>query len=209
MIEANEIEALFTRETGDYVFARWGRALAPVAFGVEDQTLSVIKGAIDAVCQLAGHESTDMDPELGSNFMWFFMKDWAELLEVPKLDQLVPDLEPLVQRLLDGNANQYRIFRFDDEGAIQACFVFLRMDDTLSDLSAETLALSQVVQSIVLWSDMAFQKQSALAVAKGTTVLRPEIAAVIRAAYDPVMPVSSQDPTHAMRVAARVMQSLQ
>jgi len=34
-------------------------------------------------------------------------------------------------------------------------------------------------------------------------VLRPEIAAVIRAAYDPVLPAMSQDASHGLRLAAR------
>lgn len=201
---SDEIEALFTRGDGTYLFARWGRPLAPVVFGVEDQTLGTVKGAIAAVCQLAGLELVETDPELGANFMWFFFSDWAELPEVPGLDRLVPDLGPLVARLQAADANQYRVFRFDDVGAIQACFVFLRMDRHLSRVPAETLALSQVVQSILLWSDMAFRDRSPLAVAGETTVLRPDIAAVIRAAYDPRMPPAAHDPSHALRLAARV-----
>ncbi|WP_415403843.1 hypothetical protein [Tateyamaria sp. SN3-11] len=201
---ADDIEALFTRSGGDYAFARWGRPLAPVVFGVEDATLGVIKGAVEAVCQLAGHEVAETDPELGSNFMWFFFKDWTELPEVPGLDRLVPDLGPLVDRLRQADANQYRIFRFDEAGAIKACFVFLRMDKHLSKVPAETLALSQVVQSILLWSDLAFRDRSPLAVAGEATVLRPDIAALIRAAYDPVMPGQADDASHALRLSARV-----
>ncbi|MCB4379601.1 hypothetical protein FZX02_03825, partial [Synechococcus sp. MU1644] len=117
-MKADDIEALFRRESGDYAFARWGRPIAPVVFGVQDETLGTIKGAVEAVCQLAGHETAETDPELGSNFMWFFFSDWAELPEVPGLDRLVPDLEPLVVRLQRADANQYRIFRFDKAGAI-------------------------------------------------------------------------------------------
>ncbi|MEL6451740.1 MAG: hypothetical protein AAFQ19_10805 [Pseudomonadota bacterium] len=202
----DEIETLFTRAGGDFAFARWGRPLAPVVFGVQDQTLGVVKGAIEAVCQLAGHDVAETDPELGSNFMWFFFQDWDELPQVPGLDRLVPDLGPLVARLKGAEANQYRIFRFDDTGAIQACFVFLRMDDHLARVPAETLALSQVVQSILLWSDLAFRDRSPLAVAGETTVLRPDIAALIRAAYDPVLPPAAQDASHALRLSARVGQ---
>ncbi|MEL7260232.1 MAG: hypothetical protein AAGK69_02570 [Pseudomonadota bacterium] len=203
-MDRSEIEALFTRESGDYAFARWGRPLAPVVFGVEEATLSTVKGAIEAVCQLASLEMVETDPELGANFMWFFFADWAELPAVPGLDRLVPDLVPLVARLEAAEANQYRIFRFDETGAIQACFVFLRMDEHLSAVPAETLALSQVVQSVLLWSDLAFRDRSPLAVAGETTVLRPEIAALIRAAYDPVMPVAASDPSHALRLQARL-----
>ncbi|GGX49420.1 hypothetical protein GCM10007385_17050 [Tateyamaria omphalii] len=201
---ADDIEALFRRESGDYAFARWGRPIAPVVFGVLDETLGTIKGAVEAVCQLAGHDMAETDPELGSNFMWFFFSDWAELPEVPGLDRLVPDLEPLVARLHKADANQYRIFRFDEAGAIKACFVFLRMDQHLSKVPAETLTLSQVVQSMLLWSDLAFRDRSPLAVAGETTVLRPDIAALIRAAYDPVMPVAADDASHALRLSARV-----
>ena len=201
---ADEIEMLFTRDSGKFAFSRWGRALAPVVFGVEDRTLSTVKGAIEAVCQLAGHEMAETDPELGSNFMWFFFNDWAELPKVPGLDRLVPDLEPLVARLQAADANQYRVFRFDGAGAIQACFVFLRMDKHLLKVPAQTLALSQVVQSMLLWSDLAFRERSPLAVAGETTVLRPDIAALIRAAYDPVLPAAADDPSHALRLSARI-----
>ena len=203
-MDFTDVEQLFTRADESFAFARWGRGIAPVVFGVEDETLGVIKGAIDAVCRLAGHEMTDGDAELGSNFMWFFFRDWDELLEVPRLGDMVPDLEPLVGRLKDADANQYRAFRFDDTGAIKACFVFLRMDDSLSALPADTLALSQATQSMLLWSDTAFKTQSPLALVGETTVLRPEIGQVIAAAYDPILPVSSQDPTHALRMFARI-----
>lgn len=201
---AEEIEALFVRESGDYAFARWGRPLAPVVFGVEDETLGVIKGAIEAVNQLAGTSISETDPELGSNFIWFFFKEWDELPDVPNMDRLLPDLGPLVARLKEVDANHYRTFRFDDTGAIKACFVFLRMDTHLRTVPAETLALSQVVQSMLLWSDLAFRDRSPLAVAGETTVLRPDIAALIRAAYDPVMPGAADDPSHALRLAARI-----
>ncbi|WP_300015976.1 hypothetical protein [uncultured Roseobacter sp.] len=206
MIDATKIEALFTRESGDYVFARWGRPIAPVVFGVTDETLAVIKGALEAVMTLSGHQMAETDPELGSNLMVFFFQDWDELPEVPGLDRLILELRPLVEKLKAAEANQYRVFHFDPEGAIKACFVFLRMDKALSDVPAQTLALSQIVQSVLLWSDAAFRQQSPLAVAGDKTILRPEISALIRAAYDPVMPPAAQDSSHALRLAARIGQ---
>ena len=92
----------------------------------------------------------------------------------------------------------------DRSGGIRAAFVFLRMDRAMAEQPAETLALSQVVQSILLWSDRAFRLRSPLAVAGGQVVLRPEIAGVIRAAYDPVMPGAATDPAHALRLHARL-----
>ncbi len=198
------VEAFFTRESGDYVFARWGRPLAPVVFGVEEETLVVIKGAIEALCQLTGHTTVETDPELGSNFMWFFVRSWDDLRGVPNLDRLIPDLEPLLTRLSAADANQYRIFRFDEAGAIRACFVFLRMDAALSEMPAEGLALGQAAQSMVLWSDLAFRAQAILATAGDKLLLRPDIADLLRVAYDPILPPVAHDKSHALRLAARL-----
>ncbi|MCU0901216.1 MAG: hypothetical protein MUC82_12095 [Cypionkella sp.] len=203
-MDAGEIERLFTRGDGSYVCARWGRPIVPVVFGVEDATLSVVKGAIEAVVALAGHKMAETDPELGANLMLFFCRDWAELRDVPNLDRLIDGLSALVDRLDAAEANQYRVFRFDQAGAIRACFVFLRMDAHLAAVPAETLALSQAVQSILLWSDLAFRGLSPLAMLGEVAVLRPEIAAVIRAAYAPAMPPMARDASHALRLAARV-----
>ncbi|MDG1069659.1 MAG: hypothetical protein P8P40_15000 [Sulfitobacter sp.] len=203
-MEPEQIEALFTRADGQFVFARWGRPIAPVIFGVEEATLEVVKGALEAVAVLADHKMAETDMELGSNLMVFFFSDWAELLDVPGMDRLVPDLGPLVARLQGAEANQYRFFRFDESGAIKACFVFLRMDENLSAVPAQTLALSQIVQSYLLWSDTAFRDQSPLAVAGDTTILRPDIAGLIRAAYDPVLPPAAMDVSHALRLYARM-----
>jgi hypothetical protein len=204
-MDAEAIARLFTRADGSYLFARWGRPIVPVVFGVEDATVSILKGAIEAVVALAGHQMAETDPELGANLMIFFIRDWAELTDTPNLGRLIPDLGPLVARLQGADANQYRSFRFDDAGAIQASFVFVRMDDAMVAVPAETIALSQIVQIILLWSDTAFAGGSPLAAAKGgPAVLKPEIAGVIRASYDPVMPVSAVDACHALRLAARM-----
>lgn len=203
-MDHQDIEALFTRGDGKFTFARWGRPIAPIVFGVEDETLSIIKGALEAVMALSGHKMAETDPELGCNLMVFFFREWDELPDLPGLDRLVPELPELLKRLKQADANQYRIFHFDPEGAIKACFVFLRMDENLSAVPAETLALSQIVQSVLLWSDSAFQDRSPLAVAGEKTILRPDIADLIRAAYDPVLPSCATDSSHALRLSARV-----
>ncbi|GAA6163444.1 hypothetical protein NBRC116590_11480 [Pelagimonas sp. KU-00592-HH] len=200
------VEALFTRNDGSYAFARWGRPIAPIVFGVQDQTLSTVKGAIEAVATLAGAQMAETDPELGSNLMFFFFREWDELLGVPDLDRLIPDLKALVGRLSAADAAQYRAFRFDAAGAIQAAFVFVRMSGEMAKQSADAVALAQAVQVILMWGDRAFAETSPLAILpdSGATVLRPEIAAVIAAAYDRMMPVSADDASHALRLFARL-----
>lgn len=199
-----EVAALFTRADGQYRFARWGRPLAPVVFGADEATIATLKGAFEAVVTLAGHRMAETDPELGANVMVFLCRDWAELGEVPGLDRLVEGLGDLIARLDAAGANQYRVFRFEPDGAIRAAVVLLRADEHLRAVPAETLALSQAAQTILLWSDTAFMDRSPLGDAGGHTILRPEIGDVIRAAYDPVMPAAATDPAHALRLAARL-----
>lgn len=203
-MDHTEITRHFTRSDGTFLFARWGRPIVPIVFGVEDQTLSVIKGAFEAVVALTGHKMAEADPELGANCMVFFFREWEELLAVPDLDRLIPDLGSLVERLVAAGANQYRAFRFDKDGTIKAAFVFLRMDREMSEQPAETLALTQVVQVMLAWSDQAFSTRSPLALAGDATILRPEIAGLIRAAYDPVLPGAARDASHALRLFARM-----
>ncbi|SDG70169.1 hypothetical protein [Alloyangia pacifica] len=203
-MDAAEVEALFTREDGSYLCARWGRPLVPIVFGIEDATLSVVKGAFEVVCAMSGHKMAEHDPELGANVMVFFFRDWAELLELPDLGRMIDGLPEMVARLQGSGANQYRVFRFDRDGSIKAAFVFLRMDESLSQMPAEDLALAQVAQVMLTWGNGAFAARSPLGrLEDGRVVLRPEIGALIRAAYDPVMPVAAQDASHALRLAAR------
>ncbi len=199
-----QVEQLFTRSDGSYLFARWGRPIVPIVFGVEASTLGLVKGAVEAVVAMAGHKMSDHDADIGANLMIFFFRDWQELLEVPNLDQMIDGLSDIVVRLDDTGANQYRVFRFDEAGAIKACFAFIRMDAALDEVPAETIALNQAVQMICLWSDRAFASASPLGMANGLAVIRPEIGDVIRAVYDPVMPAVAQDKSHALRLAARV-----
>jgi hypothetical protein len=203
-MDVAEVETLFTRADGRYVFARWGRPIVPVVFGLAEEALPVVKGAVEAVVALAGHQMSDLDMELGANLMLFFFSDWAELREVPRLGEMIPDIDALTHRLEAAGANQYRSFRFDAEGAIKAAFVFVRMDAELAAVPAEVLALNQAAQVILLWSDVAFAASSPLVKAGDLVVLRPEVGDVIRAAYDRVMPVVAQDKGHALRLLARL-----
>jgi len=201
----DEVTRYFTRADGSFHFARWARPLAPVVFGTDDATLTVLKDAIREVASLGDLALIDTDPELGANLLLFFVNDWTELFEVPHLDRLIPDLPELLARLSGAKANQYRSFRFDEAGAIKLCLILLRMDEDLSQVPAQTIGAAQMVQSMLLWSDTAFIDESPVAqiTGQGHTIARPAIAALIRAAYDRVLPAMSRDPAHALRLSAR------
>ena len=70
---------------------------------------------------------------------------------------------------------------------------------------AEDLALNEAARVMLLWSEAAFAGTSPLGQAEGGRVLlRPEIGALIRAAYDPVLPRATREASHAWRLTARV-----
>jgi hypothetical protein len=194
----------FTAADGSFLCARWGRPIVPVVFGVQDETLPIVKGAIEAVVALAGHRMSDTDPELGANLMLFFLHDWSDLSGVPGLDRMIDGLHPTIARLQSENANQYRMFRFDPHGAIKAVFAFVRLDPALADLPAEDIALDQATRMMLTWGPQALRDTPVLGRTDAGVVIAPRIAALLRAAYDPVLPAAARDASHALRLAARM-----
>lgn len=184
-----QIAELFTRQDGTYLCARWGRPVAPVIFGLADESLDIFRAAIRAGFAHAGHPVAETDPEMGANLMLFFLRDWAELEEVPDLDRLTGQ-PSLPARLQADDADQYRLFRFDADGGIRACMGFLRITGALAEAHPATLA-----EAVTMRSALSFARDIAPS---------PEMAALIRAAYDPVLPLAATDPVHALRLAARM-----
>ncbi len=196
----DDVTALFTRPDGAYRFSRWARPVAPVVFGVDDATLGVIRAAIAAATGLAGLETVEIDPDLGANLMVFFFAEWDELREVPDLGEMLPDLEALLARLEREDAQSYRTFRFDDAGAIRACFSFVRMGGKLARAPADAIAMAEALGMLASWARTPPLARDGA----GQIGPAPAIAGLIRAAYDPVLPDASDDPSHALRLWARM-----
>ena len=184
----DEIARLFTRDD-QYLCARWARPAAPVIFGLADESLPVFSVAIRAAYSHAGHPVTDTDPEMGSNLMLFFCRDWEELSGIPDLDKLTgqPDL---ATRLAARDSTHYQIFRFDPDGAVRACLSFLRFQGPVAESHPGVLAETLAVRSLLTFAEEVSASE--------------DIARLIRAAYDPVMPNAAADPSHALRLAARL-----
>lgn len=204
------VEALFTRSRGGYRFARWGRPLAPVVFGIGADETRVFVEAIASVAGLGGLDVIDEDPELGANCLVLVCHGWGELREVPGLGRLIPDLMRLLTVLEASGANQYRIFGFEPDdagqpGAIRLCITLLRLDADLARVPWRVLSAGQATQAMLLWSDHAFTAESPVAeiASLGRALVKPWVQALVRAAYDPALPAASDDPAHAARLAAR------
>lgn len=188
-LDAARIAELFTAPGGAFLCARWGRPVAPVVFGLDDVSLTVFRAATAAVLAHARHPLAETDPEMGANLMVFAVRDWDELAGLPDLDRLT-GMAGLPDRLAGQGADQYRLFRFDRDGGIRAGFAFLRLGGALGQSHPAQLAESVAVNALLTW-------------AHPVTPSQP-LAALIRAAYDPRLPACARDPSHALRLAARL-----
>ncbi|TGN49402.1 hypothetical protein E4L95_18295 [Paracoccus liaowanqingii] len=188
-MDAAAIEAMFTKSDGSFLCARWGRPVAPVVFGLADESLGIFRGALRAGYAHARHPMAETDPEMGANLMLFFVRAWAELAGVPDLDRLT-GVPGLPERLAREGADHYRLFRFDPESGIRACLMFLNMGGALGGAHPGGLAERVAMQSMLTFA--------------GEIAPSAALAGVIRAAYDPVLPVATTQPAHALRLAARL-----
>lgn len=178
-----------------YRFARWRRPIVPVVFGVDDATLSAVKGGVEAVVAIAGHKMAGHDPEMGTNLFVFFLPHWDELAQARELAGLLGDVGPLASRLIRADADRYVAHRFEPDGAIRAAVVLERVR---GGEDAGSIALGIAARAMLTWGP-----DAPAPVAGG--VLTQEAADLIRAAYDPVLPDVASDPSHALRLAARVL----
>jgi hypothetical protein len=204
-LSAEKIETLFTHPDGVFRFARWNRPIVPIVFGVDDATLEHLKTAIVTTVGITGTNIAETDPELGANFMWFFCQNWDEILAVPDLEGLIPDLKNIIARLQTTTTKTYRVFVFDKDGSIKMCLQLIKVADETADMSIQTLATGETYQCLALFSPHAFLTESPIGIIQenGLCIPKPSYAALIRAAYDPVLPVAAKEATHAMRLAAR------
>lgn len=188
MDDADRIARLFTRE-GRFLCARWGRPVAPVMFGLDDATLAVFGSVTRAALAHAGIPLVPTDPQMGANMLGFFVHDWDELAGIPDLAGLTGQ-EGLAERLGAGGADSYRLFRFDADGGIRACISLVRMGGALAPAHPAALAEALVMRALLTFGD--------------EVAPSAWLAGLIRAAYDPVLPVAARDPAHALRLAARM-----
>ena len=84
-LSLKEIEGLFTDTDGVFRFARWNRPIVPIIFGVDYESLVHLKTSIVTTIGITGNKIEETDPELGANLMWFFCKEWEEILTVTEL----------------------------------------------------------------------------------------------------------------------------
>lgn len=193
MADFEKIADLFTDRDGAFLCARWQRPVAPVIFGLADETLDMFRGALRAALADIRHPITEADPESGANWLCFAVRSWEELATVPDLE-VMTGIAGLPGRLAAQKANTYRLFRFEPDGAIRACFTFLNFEGKLQSAHPGALAEAVAMSSLTTWARDILPNK--------------ELAALLRAVYDPVLPAVARDASHALRLAARLQANL-
>jgi hypothetical protein len=199
----DEVARCFTRPDGSFRFARWARPVAPMVYGVAEASLPVLKGGVAVVAGLAGQAFAETDPEAGFNNLLICVAGWSDLKAAPGLKTILPDIAPLADRLAAESAEQYRLFRFSPEGGIVHCLTLMRLSGALAQLPADLLALGNAVATALDWAPGALAEGITRPGPEGAE-LRPDLIALLRAAYHPALPDAATDPAFAYRLAARL-----
>ena len=205
--QAERIQRLFGGD--NFKFARWGGPISPVVVGLDDKGAKLFEEAIGAVADVAGAKIEEIDPEMGANFMVYVMGDWAHAALAPNLPNFLPDLPDLIERLTKANANRYRVFAFDDQGAIRAAITLLRYDEQMQAAPVDYIALTEAALGMLVFDEAGVANDRPVIMAKfedddARAILTPWHAMLLRAAYDPAIPAGAKDPSLAMRLAARI-----
>lgn len=194
---------------GTFKFARWGCPIAPAVIGLDEGGGRLFGEAIRLVAGIANQEIEDIDPEMGANFLVYVMQDWAHAARAPNLPNFLPDLPALIERLSAADANRYRVFAFDDQGAIRAAITLLRYDDQMRAAPVDYIALTEAALGMLVYDEVGVAEDRPVVMARidegePRAILSPWHAQLLRAAYDPRIPAGSKDPALALRLAARI-----
>ncbi|MFV0473149.1 MAG: hypothetical protein ACK5MQ_02760 [Pikeienuella sp.] len=205
--EIERIQRLFGGEA--FKFARWGCPIAPTVIGLDDAGTRLFAEAVKLVAGVASAEIEDIDPEMGANFLIYVMQDWAHASRAPNLPNFLPDLPALIERLTEADANRYRVFAFDDQGAIRAAITLLRYDEKMRAAPVDYIALTEAALGVLVYDEAGISADRPVIMAgigedAPRAALDPWHARLIRAAYDPTIPAGAKDPSLAMRLAARI-----
>ena len=205
--QAERIQRLFGGDA--FKFARWGGPISPVVVGLDDKGAQLFQEAIGAVAEVAGAQIEEIDPEMGANFLVYVMSDRAQAKLAPNLPNFLPDIEALTERLTAANANRYRVFAFDDAGAIRAAITLLRYDEQMQAAPVDYIALTEAALGMLVFDEVGVSEDRPVVMAKfedgdARAVMSPWHAMLLKAAYDPAIPAGSKDPTLALCLAARI-----
>lgn len=207
---SDHVERIKTLFGGDnFKFARWAGPIAPAVIGLDERGAKLFGEAVRALAEAAGHPMAAEEPQSGEGFHIYVMKSWADAARMPGLPDFLPELPALISRLTQAQANCYRVFAFDDQGAIRSAITMLCYDERMQAAPVDYIALTEAALGMMVYDEAGVSEDRPVAMADfgdgdQRAVLQPWHAQLLRAAYDPSIPAGSKDPALALRLAARI-----
>lgn len=202
----DDIRTYFARAGGQYQFARWNRPIVPVVFGDHCLDPGLLREALVRLSGITGHPVDLEAPPSAMTYGTLVVREWRDLAATPGAGKAMPGLAKLGAEAERQGGNQFRTFQRDWRGGIKRCVAVIRTAaGRFDDLTPESMALRQAALSFLHWSIPGVVKlRLVMPGPDGVDDLKPEVVALLRAAYDPAMPVSSRDPRHADQLAERM-----
>jgi len=127
LMTPEDVTRHFTRADGQFLFARWGRPIAPVVFGVQDATLQTVKGAIEYIdahpyealqiatmaerCSLSPRRFTDLFKQLTGDTFSHYLNRQRIRYACERLDETGHILYACHESGFNDDAYFYRVFK--------------------------------------------------------------------------------------------------
>ncbi|MCX7644165.1 MAG: hypothetical protein N2Z62_02570 [Rhodobacteraceae bacterium] len=194
-----EVAAFFTHGDGSYRFARWVRPIVPFVVGGGEGFAACIRHGLAEVAAISGHPAEPEGAPVDLTWAVLGVERWRDLPALPGAEAAIPGLAALATRLEAQDATQFRSFRRAAAGGIAGVTTVLRLPRLLERFPAEVVGVRQAVLAHLTWS---VPKLTSWNMMDEAHRLRPEMVALLRAAYAPGLPAAADDAGHAACLAA-------
>lgn len=199
-----EIQSMFTFKS-NFRFSRWSGNIVPLILGLNDFSLGLFKKKLLSVLSFLPIQIDEFEIEKKANYVFIFFKKWDELYNLANIKEIIPDHLSLLKSLSLKKPSQYRRFYFDKNGGINFCVFLIPIENEIDELSYEEFIIQTLIKSILLWSEefQNFKDFYYFSRKKNEFCLSTDFLSFLKACYDPVLPVKTNDASHSLRIFAR------
>lgn len=188
---------------GGFRFGRWSGGLRPRVMGLEPSGAERVLAGLSSAAAPAGIEIAEPSETHGPNLILAFCGEWRELLASADLRRALPELPSLVAALDAEEASEHCAYLVDAEHGVRAAVALCRL--TGEEGAADSVALRLGMKALLMWGGGAFDEDDPVSTRRsGRYGAKRWFANLLEAAYAEGVPLSSDDPALAERLAAAV-----
>ena len=197
-----DITTYFSRPADKFLFQRWDAPIVPQVFGTAAPDPALILTAMKKVAAISGHDLVTSPSGAGMNCTIWFVKEWTDIMKLPGTEMLLGSLGVIVKLLSKKKGNMQRSIDTDPKtGAISRMVVTIRRAGPWAEWSDEHIALRLAVQTHLRWGYGKTLPALLVKDADGSWSIAPAVEQILKVAYDPSLPLRSEDPALADKLA--------